>query len=534
MSVKENGLKALTSSTPKNNVINGSLGNISNDHYNNISTINTAKDKTLLKNVETIDTKRKRPTDRAYFITKELLMTERTYRKDLEVINFWLRDVMSKEDDEMGQIESVNMLLNLIDPIYDAHSMFLKDVEMRLNNWDPPCIADILLRHFNNLELYDNYLDEHLNVLEKIDHTYRTNKKFEAFYKDFEVEKVCYLPLSSFVLKPLQRLLHYSHLLEKLIRHYGSSHIDYNNCLEARVKLLKVTKRLPSALRRSENFVQLCELERDMVGIDTLHVTGREFVRQGCLTKFSQRKGYQQRMFFLMSDMLLYTARVGHMFRVHGQIPLNDLFVEERTDNPTQYSFSIYSNNRVITIAANSQEEKDKWVEDIAESVQAYKGERTNIEPPNIYLSLKSCSSSDDMMSNNGDCNGVLSEINGGKAPGAVQRNNTTVHVCWHRNTSIGMADHLRAIENQLSGFLLRKFKNSNGWQKLWVVFTNFCLFFYKSFQDDLPLASLPLLGYSVSKPNEDDSIEKDFVFKLQFKNHVYFFRAESEYTFGR
>jgi len=46
-----------------------------------------------------------------------------------------------------------------------------------------------------------------------------------------------------------------------------------------------------------------------------------------------------------MSDMLFYTARIGHMFRVHGQIPLNDLFVEERTDNPTQYSFSIYSNN---------------------------------------------------------------------------------------------------------------------------------------------------------------------------------------------
>jgi len=60
---------------------------------------------------------------------------------------------MSKEDDEMGQIESVNMLLNLIDPIYDAHSVFLKDVEMRLNNWDPPSIADVLLRHFNNLEV---------------------------------------------------------------------------------------------------------------------------------------------------------------------------------------------------------------------------------------------------------------------------------------------------------------------------------------------------------------------------------------------
>lgn len=99
-------------------------------------------------------------------------MTERTYRKDLEVINFvsyinlkykikllyifdfqWLRDEMSKEDDEMGQIEAINMLLNLIDPIYDAHSIFLKDVEMRLNNWDPPCIADILLQHFIYLEV---------------------------------------------------------------------------------------------------------------------------------------------------------------------------------------------------------------------------------------------------------------------------------------------------------------------------------------------------------------------------------------------
>ena len=54
------------------------------------------------------------------------------------------------------------------------------------------------------------------------------------------------------------------------------------------------------------------------------------------------------------------------------------------------------------------------------------------------------------------------------------------------------------------------------------------------SFQDDFPLASLPLLGYSVLRPVEEDGIQKDFVFKLKFKNHVYFFRAESQYTFER
>lgn len=51
---------------------------------------------------------------------------------------------------------------------------------------------------------------------------------------------------------------------------------------------------------------------------------------------------------------------------------------------------------------------------------------------------------------------------------------------------------------------------------------------------DEFPLASLPLLGYTVGPPNADDNIMKDYVFKLQYKNHVYFFRAESDYTYNR
>ena len=47
-------------------------------------------------------------------------------------------------------------------------------------------------------------------------------------------------------------------------------------------------------------------------------------------------------------------------------------------------------------------------------------------------------------------------------------------------------------------------------------------------------MASLPLLGYAVFRPSDEDGIHKDFVFKLQFKNHVYFFRAERQYTFER
>uniref|UniRef100_A0A803VMH6 FERM, ARH/RhoGEF and pleckstrin domain protein 1 n=1 Tax=Ficedula albicollis TaxID=59894 RepID=A0A803VMH6_FICAL len=114
------------------------------------------------------------------------------------------------------------------------------------------------------------------------------------------------------------------------------------------------------------------------------------------------------------------------------------------------------------------------------------------------------------------------------------QRPVSISYVCWYRMQSLSFYDILQSNENQLSGNLLRKFKNSNGWQKLWVVFTNFCMFFYKSHQDNHPLASLPLLGYSLTLPSESENIHKDYVFKLHFKSHVYYFRAESEYTFER
>lgn len=76
-----------------------------------------------------------------------------------------------------------------------------------------------------------------------------------------------------------------------------------------------------------------------------------------------------------------------------------------------------------------------------------------------------------------------------------VRSNNAIATVCWHRGATVGLRDFIISSENQLSGYLLRKFKNSSGWQKLWVVFTSFCLFFYKNYQDEFALASLPLLG---------------------------------------
>jgi FERM/RhoGEF/pleckstrin domain protein 2 len=542
-----------SSSSPNYKEVNGNISNLStNGSFNSsklddISPIkNLAKEQllnsinantngtnttTIIAEIEgEVKKKSKYPIDKTYYIAKEILMTELTYKKDLDVINVWFRDEVGKEEPE-----ECSILLTLVAPLAQAHGQLVKDLEQRLQGWDgrggpraasSQRIADVLLAHLPPLlPIYEEYLDGHILVLERLDAAFKQNSHFEQLYRDFETQKVCYLPLTTFVLKPLHRLLQYQSLLQRLLRFYGPSHPDRADCLTASDTLKDLMQPVSETLEHSENLAALCELQRDLVGFDNLVQPSRKFLRHGCLLKHS-KKGYQQRMFFLFSDILLYTSRsqATLQFKVHGHMPLRGVLIEEPEGELSNYGLVIYGGNRALTVAANSQEEKERWKQDLQNAIQQA---RDKTDTKITYLSLKSCSSSDEIVDQCGNDVGTQTKPQ-------PQRSNLKVHVCWHRNTSISMKDELIAVENQLSGYLLRKFKSSNGWQKLWVVLTSFCLFFYKGCMDDFPLASLPLLGYTVGPPAAEDAIGKDYVFKLQYKNHVYFFRAESEYTYNR
>ncbi|XP_068176610.1 FERM, ARHGEF and pleckstrin domain-containing protein 2 isoform X2 [Antennarius striatus] len=516
--------------------------------------------------------RRKRyPTDKAYFIAKEILTTERTYLKDLEVITVWFRSAVIKENAMPEGL--MTLLFSNIDPIYEFHRGFLKELDQRLALWegrsnahvkgDYQRIGDVMLRNMCALKEFTSYLQKHDEVLTELEKATKRLKKLETVYKEFELQKVCYLPLNTFLLKPIQRLMHYKLILERLCKHYSPTHRDHDDCKEALKEVAEIATQLQSSLIRLENFQKLTELQRDLIGIENLTSPGREFIREGCLYKLT-KKGLQQRMFFLVgtellghfrcnksvcldvtiavvfqfSDMLLYTSKgvtATNQFKVHGQLPLHGMIVEESENEwAVPHCFTIYSAQRTIVVAASSKVEMGKWIEDLNMAIDMAKKSK---DKSSIFLEAglvdHSNRSSDEVsleQESEDDMNSSRTSLD----KQTHHRANTTMHVCWHRNTSVSMSDHSLAVENQLSGYLLRKFKNSNGWQKLWVVFTNFCLFFYKTHQDDFPLASLPLLGYTVSTPEESDSIHKDYVFKLQFKSHVYFFRAESEYTFER
>jgi len=46
-------------------------------------------------------------------------------------------------------------------------------------------------------------------MLVALDSECQESRKFDRVYREFEAQKVCYLPVSAFLLKPAQRLMHY-------------------------------------------------------------------------------------------------------------------------------------------------------------------------------------------------------------------------------------------------------------------------------------------------------------------------------------
>ncbi|XP_062959001.1 FERM, ARHGEF and pleckstrin domain-containing protein 1 isoform X2 [Cynocephalus volans] len=489
--------------------------------------------------------RRKRfPTDKAYFIAKEVSTTERTYLKDLEVITSWFQSSVSKEDSMPEALKS--LIFPNFEPLHKFHTNFLKEIEQRLALWegrsnahirgDYQRIGDVMLKNIQGMKHLAAHLWKHSEALEALENGIRSSRKLESFCRDFELQKVCYLPLNTFLLRPLQRLMHYKQVLERLCKHHPPSHGDFRDCRAALAEITEMVAQLHSTMIKMENFQKLHELKKDLIGIDNLVIPGREFIRLGSLSKLSG-KGLQQRMFFLFNDVLLYTSRgltASNQFKVHGQLSLYGMTIEESEDEwGVPHCLTLRGQRQSIVVAASSRSEMDKWMEDIQMAIDL--AEKSSGPTPEFLASSPPDSKSpEEATVADQESEDDLSASRTSLERQAPHRGNTMVHVCWHRNTSVSMVDFSIAVENQLSGNLLRKFKNSNGWQKLWVVFTNFCLFFYKSHQDNHPLASLPLLGYSLTIPSESENIHKDHVFKLHFKSHVYYFRAESEYTFER
>jgi len=69
------------------------------------------------------------------------------------------------------------------------------------------------------------HIEQHEQLLNQLSTALKHHPEFEHAFADFEAQKVCYLPIGAFLLKPIQRLLHYHGLLERELYLFSNSFI---------------------------------------------------------------------------------------------------------------------------------------------------------------------------------------------------------------------------------------------------------------------------------------------------------------------
>ncbi|CAB4010753.1 FERM, ARHGEF and pleckstrin domain-containing 2 isoform X2, partial [Paramuricea clavata] len=444
---------------------------------------------------------RKLPKGTAYHVAREILQTERTYVKDLEVITIAFRNTVFEKEALPEDVKE--LLFSNFDPLYDFHCLFLDELQQRLSQWESEesyehhKIGDIVLSNLLQMKKFIEVIKNHEKVLLALYKTTKNSVEFEKIYKEFELQPACYLSFNAFILKPSQRLVYYKFILEKLVQYYTTGHVDYQDTKAALQEIAEVLGELESCTKILENYQKLIELERDLIGLENLVQEGRQFVREGCLQKIS-RSGSQARMFFLFSDVLVFTSRGGNVtnqFKVHGKFSLDSMKIEKGEDMHGLFCFNLITEDNTYMVAATTQVERSKWMEDLNVTVLKIKNKSSPV--------LEEVMISTESGREDGENEAKKVKASTLDKRHACSRTMSTRRVCWHRNTSVSTVEYSIAVRNQLSGELQRKFKTGDKWQKLFVVLTNFCLFFYKSHEDEEPLASLPLIGYAVTKPDE-------------------------------
>jgi len=176
-------------------------------------------------------------------------------------------------------------------------------------------------------------------------------------------------------------------LLELLLEHYSDENTDKTDCQGALVMLSRTNEVIRQDITESENYVLLCEIQRDLSGFDKLVQEERKLIRQGCLLKHS-RRGLQQRMFFLFTDVLIYASKPQFLqtFKVLGHVPVRSLL----TENAEHNAFVIFGGGISITVSAGTTFEKNLWMEELQKAAARLKYKAPQL--PSSFSGMKCCS----------------------------------------------------------------------------------------------------------------------------------------------
>ncbi|VDN07919.1 unnamed protein product [Thelazia callipaeda] len=384
---------------------------------------------------------------------------------------------------------------------------FFRDKSLQNTPAERPRIGDILLCSVHNaLQHYRKFVQNSPIYLAAINEFTRANSAFAESLNRLQMKHSYCFNINFVMLKVIHRMVVWQNLLGRMVAAFLED-CNENETASQLSSCRVALEKKKATLEGLVHFIKFVELGDDLNIIDGLTDPLRRFIRQGWLCKWTKR-GFISHVVILFNDALLFAHRSQTSgFIRNAFLPLRSMKVEEGdalhvVTDPT-LCLTIRAVGRTFLMSSDCTRVRDIWFEEIRRAIDNAKNSAVEKLPQTETFGAKGVPCS-------------------------------TLDVCWYRHATLGINAIIAAPTNQMSGYLLRKYRNSTEWEKLWVVHANFALIFFQSHQEKEPLALLPIVSYHISLPQLNDEIDCDNVFKVSYNTHCYFFRTDSLYSFSK
>ncbi|XP_073498360.1 pleckstrin homology domain-containing family G member 3 [Phyllobates terribilis] len=291
----------------------------------------------------------------------EIVETERMYVQDLRsIVEDYLGGIIDKHELPMKP-EQVCALFGNIEDIYELNSQLLQDLDSCSEN--PVAVAGCFVEKSHYFDIYTQYCNNYPNSVATLTECMR-NKVLAKFFREKQEMLKHSLPLGSYLLKPVQRILKYHLLLQEIAKHFDIDKEGYEVVEEAIETMTGVAWYINDMKRKHEHAVRQQEIQSLLLNWSGLDLTTYgELVLEGT---FRVQRARSDRTFFLFDKVLLITKKRGDHYIYKTHIPCSHLMLIESTRDSICFTLTHYKNSKQQhNVQAKTVEEKRLWTHHI-------------------------------------------------------------------------------------------------------------------------------------------------------------------------
>ncbi|KAM6221818.1 intersectin-2 [Rhynchocyon petersi] len=350
--------------------------------------------------LQTLDTMQPIERKRQGYI-HELIQTEERYMDDLQLV----LEVFQKPMVESGFLTDGEMGLIFVNwkELIMSNTKLLKALRVRKKTGGEKMpvqmIGDILAAELAHMQAYIRFCSCQLNGAALLQQKTDEDTDFKDFLKKLASDPRCKgMPLSSFLLKPMQRITRYPLLIRSILENTPESHVDHSSLKLALERAEELCSQVNEGVREKENSDRLewiqahvqCEgLAEQLIFNSLTNCLGpRKLLHSGKLYKTKSNKelhGFLFNDFLLLTYMVkqfavsigsekLFSAKSNAQFKMYKTpIFLNEVLVKLPTDpSSDEPVFHISHIDRVYTLRTDNINERTAWVQKIKAASEQY------------------------------------------------------------------------------------------------------------------------------------------------------------------